>query len=85
MRVRAVVLIDQWCRRLPAVQSFMTDFPGESHLSAGAPVGFPAWLGLQHFLNVFIIVLIIRSGWMVRTNQRPAAYWPRNNNRVTRT
>ena len=81
----AVVLIAQWLRRLPAVQSFMTDFPGESDLSAGAPVGFPAWLGWQHFLNVFIIVLIIRSGWMVRTNQRPGAYWTRNNKSVIRT
>jgi thiosulfate reductase cytochrome b subunit len=81
----AVVLIAQWLRRLPAVQSFMTDFPGKSHLSAGAPVGFPAWLGWQHFLNTLVIVLIIRSGWMVRTNQRPAAYWTRNNNSVIRT
>jgi len=81
----AVVLIAQWLRQLPAVQSFMTDFPGESDLSEGAPVGFPAWLGWQHFLNVFIIVLIIRSGWMVRTNQRPGAYWTRNNKSVIRT
>ncbi len=81
----ALVLIAQWLRRIPAVQSFMTDFPGESHLSAGAPVGFPAWLGWQHFLNMLIILLIIRSGWMVRTNQRPGAYWTRNNNSVIRT
>lgn len=81
----ATVLIAQWLRRLPAVQSFILAFPGESHLSAGAPVGFPAWLGWQHFLNILIIVLIIRSGWMVRTNQRPAAYWTRNNNSVIRT
>jgi len=81
----AVVLIAQWLRQLPAVQSVMTDFPGESDLSEGAPVGFPAWLGWQHFLNVFIIVLIIRSGWMVRTNQRPGAYWTRNNKSVIRT
>ncbi len=81
----AVVLIAQWLRRLPAVQSFLTEFPGESPLSAGAPVGFPAWLGWQHFLNTFIIALIIRSGWMVRTNQRPGAYWTRNNNGAIRT
>jgi len=81
----AVVLIAQWLRQLPAVQSFMTDFPGESHLLEGAPVGFPAWLGWQHFLNTFFILLIIRSGWMVRTNQRPAAYWTRNNMSVIRT
>ncbi len=81
----AVVLFAQWLRRLPEVQSFMTDFPGESHLPAGAPVGFPTWLGWQHFLNAFFIVLIIRSGWMVRTNQRPGAYWTRNNTGAIRT
>jgi hypothetical protein len=81
----AVVLIAQWLRRLPEVQSFMVDFPGDSHPREGAPVGFPAWLGWQHFLNAFIIVLIIRSGWMVRTNQRPGAYWTRDNTRAIRT
>ncbi len=81
----AVVRFAQWLRRLPEVQSFMTAFPGESHLSAGAPVGFPAWLGWQHFLNTLLIVLIIRSGWMVRTNQRPGAYWTRNNTGAIRT
>lgn len=63
----------------------MVDFPGGSHPSEGAPVGFPAWLGWQHFLNAFIIVLIIRSGWTVRTNQRPGAYWTRNNTCAIRT
>lgn len=81
----AVVLIAQWLRRLTGVQSFMTDFPGDSHLSEGAPVGFPAWLGWQHFLNSFFILLIIRSGWMVRTSQRPGAYWTRNNRGLIRT
>lgn len=81
----AVVLISQWLRELPAVESFMTAFPGESQLPQGAPVGFPAWLSWQHFLNTFIVVLIIRSGWMVRTNQRPAPYWTRNNDSVIRT
>jgi len=81
----AVVLGAQWLRRVPEVQSFMTVFPGESHLSAAAPTGFPAWLGWQHFLNTLLLVLIIRSGWMVRTNQRPGAYWTRNNTGVIRT
>ncbi len=81
----AVVLIAQWLRGLPEVASFMVNFPGESDLPAGAPVGFPAWLGWQHFLNTFLILLIIRSGWMVRTNQRPGPYWTRNNKSVIHT
>lgn len=47
----AVVLIAKGLRGLPAVQSFMTDYPGQSELPAVAPVGFPAWLSWQHFLN----------------------------------
>ncbi|MHA6667382.1 cytochrome b/b6 domain-containing protein [Homoserinimonas sp. A447] len=79
------VLLAQWLRGLPDVQSFLTDYPGESELPDGAPVGFPAWLGWQHFLNVLLIVLIIKSGWQVRTTQRPPAYWTRNNTGLIRT
>jgi len=81
----AVALIAQWLRQIPAMKSFMTDFPGESRLPEGAPVGFPAWLGWQHFLNTLLMLLLIRSGWMVRTNQRPGAYWTRNNKGAIRT
>lgn len=80
-----VVLVTQWLRQLPAIESFMTEFPGESRLPDGAPLGFPAWLGLLHFFNMLLMVLLIRSGWMVRTNQRPDAYWTRNNTGVIRT
>ena len=66
-------------------QAFLTDFPGQSELPAGAPTGFPAWLNFQHFLNAFFIVLIIRTGWLVRTTQRPAAYWTRKNTGLIRT
>ncbi len=81
----SVVLIAQWMRQLAGVQSFMEQYPGESQLPADAPVGFPAWLGWQHFLNTLIIVLLIRSGWNVRTNQRPGAYWTRNNKGAIKT
>ncbi|MBX3099588.1 MAG: hypothetical protein KF761_08410 [Salinibacterium sp.] len=80
-----VVLAAQWVRALPAVQSFMTTYSGQSELPAGAPVGFPAWLAWQHFLNFFIMVLIIRAGWQVRTNKRPTARWTRNNTGFFRT
>ncbi|MGO4384509.1 cytochrome b/b6 domain-containing protein [Specibacter sp. RAF43] len=81
----AVVLLARWVTSLEAVKSFMTDYPGQSELPATAPVGFPAWLGWQHFLNMFFIVLIIRSGWQVRTAKRPPAHWIRNNKGPLRT
>lgn len=56
-------------------QGFLAKYPGEYHLPETAPVGFPAWLAWQHFLNVFLMVLIIRSGIQIRGETRPAAFW----------
>lgn len=80
-----LVLVAQWLRTLEPVKQFLTDYPGHSELTEGAPTGFPAWLGWQHFLNMFFIVLIIRSGWQVRTTTRPPGYWTRNNKGFIKT
>ena len=80
-----IVLFAKWLTGLSGVQSFLHDFPGASSLPENAPVGFPAWLGWQHFLNVFFMVLIVRSGWQVRTAKRPPAQWTRNNKGFIRT
>ncbi|QTX03789.1 cytochrome b/b6 domain-containing protein [Agromyces archimandritae] len=73
--VLAVVLLARWLRGLEPVQAFLAEYPGEAPLPAAAPVGIPAWLGWQHFCNVFLMVLIVRSGLQVRRERRPAAYW----------
>ncbi|KRA24653.1 hypothetical protein ASD65_09695 [Microbacterium sp. Root61] len=74
------VLAVRWFLSLEFMQDFLTTYPGEYHLPEGAPVGFPSWLGWQHFFNVFLMVLIIRSGLQVRNEKRPAAFWsPRGN------
>jgi len=70
-----VVQLTRWFIGLDFMQDFLASYPGETPLPEGAPVGLPAWLGWQHFFNVFLIVLIIRSGLQVRTEKRPAAYW----------
>ncbi len=75
----AVVAV-RWLLSLEPMQEFLTAYPGEYELPEGAPVGIPPWLGWQHFFNVFLIVLIIRSGLQVRTEKRPSVFWsPRNN------
>lgn len=83
--VVALVLLARWARGLESVQEFVVAYPGHSALPDNAPVGLPAWLGWQHFLNAFFIVMIIRSGWQVRTTARPKAYWTRNNTGLLRT
>ncbi|HWM15824.1 MAG TPA: cytochrome b/b6 domain-containing protein, partial [Microbacterium sp.] len=69
------VLAVRWLLSLEPLQDFLTTYPGEYHLPEGAPVGIPPWLGWQHFFNVFLIVLIIRTGLQVRTEKRPTVFW----------
>ncbi|MFT4220054.1 MAG: cytochrome b/b6 domain-containing protein [Microbacterium sp.] len=70
-----VVLATRWLVSLDTMREFLDAYPGTYCLPDGAPVGIPAWVGWQHFFNVFLIVLIIRSGLRVRTEKRPTAFW----------
>lgn len=70
-----VVFFAQWLRQLAPVQSFLVTYPGHVDLPEGAPIGLPAWLGWQHFFNVFFIVLIIQSGLKYRRTKRPEGFW----------
>jgi thiosulfate reductase cytochrome b subunit len=74
-----LVLLTRWLLSMPCMQDFITTFPGATEPPNGMPSGFPDWLRWQHFLNFFFLVLIIRSGILVRTTQRPQAYWTRTN------
>jgi thiosulfate reductase cytochrome b subunit len=71
----ALVLAARWLYSLPGSQDFLTAYPGNASMPTSAPEGLPAWLGWQHFFNMFFIVLIVRSGLQVRLERRPAAYW----------
>lgn len=62
-----------------AGRAFLSAYPGQSAVPADAPTNAPWWLQWQHGLNFFIMILIIRSGWMVHSQRRPEAYWTRNN------
>ena len=70
-----VVFFVRWLMRTPPLQSFLIDYPGEYHLPEWAPVGMPPWLNWAHFFNAFLMALVIRSGWQIRTDQRPSAFW----------
>ncbi|MBT2550270.1 cytochrome b/b6 domain-containing protein [Arthrobacter sp. ISL-65] len=70
-----VVFGARWLRTLEGVQQFVMSYSGHASQREGAPVGIPAWLGWQHFFNMFFIVLIIRTGLQVRTERKPPGYW----------
>jgi DMSO/TMAO reductase YedYZ molybdopterin-dependent catalytic subunit/thiosulfate reductase cytochrome b subunit len=73
----AAIAVARGLRTVPAVQDFMTTYPGTSELPSWAPVGFPAWLGWQHYLNAFFLIFIIRSGWQILADH-PRLYWTRH-------
>jgi thiosulfate reductase cytochrome b subunit len=79
------ILIAQWLRTLPHVTEFLIAYPGTTELPAGAPIGLPAWLGWQHFLNMFFILFVIRTGWIIRTKKRPPAFWTPTRFRIFRS
>ena len=67
--------LGMWLRTLPGIQSFIATYPGTPTFPAETPVGIPAWLGWQHFLNAFFLLLIIRTGLDIRSKKRPPAFW----------
>lgn len=58
---------------LSFMQDFLAAYPGEYHVDVDP--GFAPWVGWQHFFNMFLMVLIIRSGLGVRTEKRPTVFW----------
>jgi thiosulfate reductase cytochrome b subunit len=70
-----LVLAARGVTTLPGVPAFLERYPGAYHLPDTAEPGFPWWAQWAHFLNIFLMVLIIRSGYQVRTQQKPPAFW----------
>jgi thiosulfate reductase cytochrome b subunit len=70
-----IVLAARGVTTLPGVPEFLKMYPGEYHLPDVAEPGFPWWARWTHFLNFFLMTLIIRSGYQVRTQQKPPAFW----------
>ncbi len=80
-----VVLVARWLRGLPAVEQFIETYPGVVPPPDGTPVGIPAWLGWQHFLNAFFLLLLVKTGFELRSKRRPPGFWTRDNTRWPRT
>ncbi|MCV7552399.1 cytochrome b/b6 domain-containing protein [Micrococcus luteus] len=67
------VLAARWLRSLDPVADFIATYDGHPVLPEGTPEGMPWWMGWQHFLNMFLMVLIIRTGLQIRHETRPPA------------
>ncbi len=80
-----VVVIARVLRGIPAVEAFIAEYPGVVPPPEGTPVGIPAWLGWQHFLNAFFLVLLVKTGFELRGKRRPPGFWTRDNTRWPRT
>ena len=56
------VAVAQELRTIPAVQEFLARYPGVPASAPAVHSGFPLWLRLEHFFNLFFMIFIIRSG-----------------------
>jgi DMSO/TMAO reductase YedYZ molybdopterin-dependent catalytic subunit/thiosulfate reductase cytochrome b subunit len=71
------VAVAQALRELSAVQDFLVRYPGVPPSALAVTTGFPAWLRVQHFLNLLFMAFIIRSGIQVLADH-PRLYWKRD-------
>lgn len=72
-----VVGAAQALRELATVQAFILQYPGMPGNQPGATTGFPWWLRLQHFVNMFFMLFIMRAGIQILADH-PRLYWKRD-------
>jgi len=58
----AGIAISQELQQIPAVERFVSLYPGTLATDPAVNSGFPWWLRWQHFLNLFFMMFIIRAG-----------------------
>ena len=58
------------------MQSFIGRYPGTVE-PLNREEGIPAWVGWQHFFNLFLMTFIIRSGVQIMT-AHARLYWTRH-------
>ena len=73
----AGIALAQALRHLPSIQAFIARYPGEPAAAHAVSSGFPTWLRLTHFLNLFFMTFIIRAGLQILADH-PRLYWKRD-------
>ncbi|CAN7700483.1 molybdopterin-dependent oxidoreductase [Caballeronia sp. LjRoot29] len=71
------VAVVQAFRQVPTVQQFLIRYPGIPKTAAVVATGFPLWLRLQHFVNLFFMAFIVRAGLQILADH-PRLYWRRD-------
>ena len=67
----------QGVRASPRGRAFIARYPGIAQSAPSIDSGFPLWLRWQHFLNLFLMTFIIRSGVQILADH-PRLYWNRD-------
>lgn len=76
--VGVLVILAMLLRGVAPVADFISTYHGGSPMAEERKVGaegFPAWVTWQHFLNFFLLAMIIRTGIASRAETRPVGYW----------
>ena len=72
-----LIAFAQSLRELPGVAAFIQQHPGIAQSAPSVNSGFPWWLQLQHFLNMFFMLFIMRAGLQILADH-PRLYWGRD-------
>ena len=64
-------------REMPEIRDFLIRYPGVPRSAVEVDTGFPLWLRLLHFMNLFFMAFIIRSGVQILADH-PRLYWKRD-------
>ena len=64
-------------RELSSVMAFIQSHPGIAQSAPSVDLGFPWWLQVQHFLNMFFMLFIMRAGLQILADH-PRLYWGRD-------
>lgn len=70
-----LVLAARGVTTLPGVPEFMVRYTGVYEIPDVAEEGLPWWVRWTHYMNFFFLLLIIRTGLLVRTQQQPDAFY----------
>lgn len=75
--VLVMIAVAQELRTLPSIQEFIRNYPGVGDFSRPVESGFPWWLRWQHYLNLFLMLFMIRSGLQILADH-PRLYFDGN-------